>query len=846
MKQSTKNVIFPKKTEIRTKKHEKANILSPLDRYVRYDVFIKNRNWREFTLQKKLQKMLVVSLVMVLCMAYSGITWAATAADLSKLVLSKSKVNLEIGDTASVTATGVYKDNSTENLTIKASWSSMNSAVATVYNGTITAVGEGNSTISVVYGSETESVQVNVTKKVKALTISDPQKKLDLKLNDNPTIHLTATYADNTTDPDVSSKADWTVDDNSIVSVVNGTVKPISSGTATITATYGKQTVSIPVSVELVKRLDPNVTQVSMLASEKKTVQITLKATYPDGDVKEDVAAKAEWTTSNPDVADVIKGEITAYGPGSATITAKYGTKTATIQVDVDKTIRLQASKQDVFLHANTSLDAPIKVEAVYPDKDPVDITKDAVWTSSNEKVAFVKQGMITANVPGSAVITAKYGDKSVTINVDVDVPRHLDMVEKVALSLQDAKTYQIKLKATYANGESDDVEKKADWKSSKEDVVYVSSSGMLTAYKKGEADISATYGGVTVTTHVAVDMPLKVDVSSKKVSLKVGGTYAASIILDYGADKASEQVTDKVEWSSNKEDIAKIDEKGVVTGISSGTATITGKYDGKSYTMTVEVGLVSDLTSPQSLIIMSTGDKKTIDLSAVNDPEAADGLNKRATWKSSNPSVASVDGEGVVTGMKSGKANITAEYGGKKVTVAVEVDVISKIDADVDFVSLKTAGKAKEKTADVKVTVTFSDGSTKDVSDKADWSTSNYKVASVNKGKITAVASGKTTITAKYGSKSVRIPVEVDILKYLQTNEVSVNMSVGQSVPLTAIATYNDGSDSDVTKPALWKSSRILTATVKDGVVKATGKGKATITVTFGGKSTKVIVTVK
>jgi len=795
-------------------------------------------------LQKKLQKMLVMLLVLVLCMAYSGVSMAAnTAADLTKLVLSKSQVTLEIGDTASVTATGVYKDNSTENVTIKANWSSKNNAVATVYYGTITAVAEGTSTISVAYGSETESVQVNVTKKVKALT-KDVQK-LDLKMGDSPTIHLTATYTDNTTDPDASNKAEWTVDDSNVVSVVNGKVTPIGPGTATITATYGKQAVTIPVSVEVVKRLDPSTTQVSMLLSENKTVQVKLKATYPDGDVKDDVSAQAEWSTSNAEVADVIKGEITAYGPGTATITAKYGTQTATIQVDVDKAIRLQASEQNIFLHANQSLPQPIKLEAVYPDKGAVDVTNDAVWTSSNEQVVFVKQGAVTANSPGTAVITAKYGDKSVTINVDVDVPRHLDMVEDVALSLTGDKTYQLVLTATYANGETKEVQDKAQWKSSKEDVVYVS-NGYLTAYKKGEADITATYAGVTVTTHVAVDKPLKIELSSKKVSLKVNGTYQASLVLDYGANKPAEQVTDKVEWSSGKEDVAKVDENGIVTGVSTGTATITAKYEGKTYTMTVEVGLVSELTSPQSLIIMSTGDKKKIDLTAVNDPESPDGLNKRATWKSSNPSVASVDGEGVVTGMKSGKATITAEYGGKKVTVQVEVDVISKIDASVDFVALKTAGNAKDKTANVTVTVTFSDGSTKDVSSKAEWKTSNYKVATVVNGKVTAMGSGKTSISAKYGSKTVRIPVEVDMLKYLQTNEVSLNMSVGQSFSLTATATYNDGSESDVSKPALWKSSRILTATVKDGVVKATGKGKATITVSFGGKSTKVIVTVK
>jgi uncharacterized protein YjdB len=776
-------------------------------------------------------------------MAYSGVTWAATTATLSKLVLSKSQVSLEVGDTASVTATAIYKDNTSENVTIKTTWKSANETVATVYNGTITAVAEGNSTISVTYGTETESVQVNVTKKVKALT-KDVQK-LDLKMGDSPTIQLTATYSDNTVDADVSNKAAWTVDDSSVVSVVNGKVTPIGSGTATITATYGKQTVTIPVNVELVKRLDPSQTEVSMLVSEKKTVKIALKATYPDGQVKDDVAAQAEWSTSNGAVADVVKGEITAYGPGSATITAKYGTKTATIKVDVDKAIRLQASEQNIFLHVGETLKNPIKLEAVYPDKGSLDITKDAVWISNNEKVAFVKQGAVTANAAGKAVITAQYGDKSVTINVDVDVPRNLDMMEKVALSLNGTKTQQLELTATYANGETEKVQNKAEWKSNKEDVVYVS-NGMVIAYKKGEADISATYGGVTVTTHVAVDIPLKIELSSKKVSLKLDGMYEAKVVLDYGAGKPVEEVTDKAEWSSSKDAVAKVDGKGVITGVSSGTATITAKYDGKTYTMTVEVGLVTDLTSPQSLIIMSKGEKKKIDLQAVNDLNSPDSLNKRATWKSSSASIVSVDGEGVVTGMNSGKATITAEYGGKRVSVQIEVDVISKIEADVNFVSLKTTASAKDKTATVAITATFSDGSTKDISAKADWSTSNYKVASVAGGKITAIGSGKTTVTAKYGSKSIRIPVDVNILKYLQTNEVYLNMSVGQTANLVATATYHDGSESDVSKPALWKSSRILTATVKDGVVKATGKGKTTLTVTFGGMSTRVIVEVK
>lgn len=342
--------------------------------------------------------------------------------------------------------------------------------------------------------------------------------------------------------------------------------------------------------------------------------------------------------------------------------------------------------------------------------------------------------------------------------------------------------------------------------------------------------------------------MPLSISLPVKKLSLKVDATYQASIVLDYGADRPAETISskDKVEWSTNKKDIADIDENGLITGVATGTATITAKYEGKSYTMTVEVGLVSDLKASDTLVIMSAGDKKQLTLTAKDATGTVVDVTKEASWKSSSSTVAGVDNNGLVSGLKSGKANITAEYGGQKVTIPVEVDVISAIEASETAVSLKTVGKAKDKTATVKLEVTFSDGSTKDVTSKAEWKTGNYKVASVNDGVITAAAYGKTTVTAKYGNKTVRIPVEVDTLKYLQTDKVSVTLNVGDKLTLAATATYMDGTDVDVSKPALWKSSKILTATVKDGQITANGKGKATITVSFGGKSTKVVVTVQ
>ena len=118
---------------------------------------------------------------------------------------------------------------------------------------------------------------------------------------------------------------------------------------------------------------------------------------------------------------------------------------------------------------------------------------------------------------------------------------------------------------------------------------------------------------------------------------------------------------------------------------------------------------------------------------------------------------------------------NITAEYGSQKVTIAIEVDVIARIEASEPAVSLKSG-----ETADITVVAYFNDGSERDVTDKAEWKTNSYKVAQVTKGKIKAVGSGKAKVTAKYGSKSVTVAIDVDTLKYLQTDKVTLTMKPG------------------------------------------------------------------
>lgn len=852
-------------------------------------------------------------LVLVLALATSGFGGTALAAQeqISNLVLNKNEVSLEVGGTASLTATAVYVSGATENVTVKTEWSTGDAEVATVYAGSISAKKEGKAVITATYMGKTVIVNVTVTKRVRSL-IKDKQL-IDLRQGQSEQVKLTAYYDDGSTE-DVTAKADWNIENGSVATVVNGLVTGHSSGSTTISASFNNQRVTIPVNVEIVKRVDPGQTQLSLLQGDSQTVK--LLATYPDGTV-EDVTERADWSSEDEAVADVIKGKITGYGPGLTTIKASYGTKSATIKVDVDHAIKIALDQESLFIKKGGT--EQLKLTATYADGSTEDITARAEWTSSDPGIVYVIGGKISGNATGEATVTAKYGNKTVSAFVDVDVPRRLELSEDF-VSMKTGETKQVTLVATYADGSEEDVTAQAVWTTDNSAVAYVV-GGKVSAYKSGEAKLSASYGGKTVTGTVAVDLPTMLVVSSARVNFQIGSSEQLKLQAVY-RDGNQEDITDKAEWTTANKEVAEV-VRGYVTGVGTGATTITAKYGTRTATVQVSVGVLKSLTADKTTLIMNKndvhnvvltaqytdgttkdvtteavwtsedvkvaavedgkitamamgetkiaaefggrtasivvkvdmadklsaspaflafdlGETRAIALTAVDSTGASSNVSQDAEWTSSNPQVATVD-KGVVTPVSRGKTVITAKYGGKSVSIAVEIGVVQSINVDQKYISTK-----RGKSVQLTLTAKLSDGSEKDVTNEAEWKSSNYKIADVTDGLVTTIDAGKANITASFGGKKVTVPVEVDKLKYLKTNEVAVELKKGQTLQVKATATFMDGTDEDVTVPALWKASNIRVADVKDGIIKATGKGRTTVKVTYAKKSTTIVVTVK
>jgi hypothetical protein len=148
------------------------------------------------------------------------------------------------------------------------------------------------------------------------------------------------------------------------------------------------------------------------------------------------------------------------------------------------------------------------------------------------------------------------------------------------------------------------------------------------------------------------------VSLSKQALSLTVGDSDNLTAVV-VPADAANKNVA----WSSDDNSIATVDGTGKVSARKAGKAVITvttadgGKTANCTVTVTPATVAVTDVTLDEKAVTISAEDKKTLTATVI----PATATNKKITWSSSDPSVATVGQlSGTITGVKAGKAVIT------------------------------------------------------------------------------------------------------------------------------------------------------------------------------------------
>lgn len=238
------------------------------------------------------------------------------------------------------------------------------------------------------------------------------------------------------------------------------------------------------------------------------------------------------------------------------------------------------------------------------------------------------------------------------------------------------------------------------------------------------------------------------ISLNKHALSLEVGGQETLTVSV------VPETIEGLVfEWSSSNTGVATVDGSGVVKAVAVGEAVVKVSCEGKSdeCTVTVSTAIESVTVTPSSAELL-VGETTTLTAEVL--PADAD---VTVTWTSTNPDVAKVDANGVVTGVAAGNAVIMAQAGGKSddcmisvVTVPVESITLDAESIEIDEGTART----------LRATILPEAASTATIY----WSSSDEAVASVSgAGTVTGKRAGTATITARAGNCEATCEVTVN-----------------------------------------------------------------------------------
>lgn len=423
------------------------------------------------------------------------------------------------------------------------------------------------------------------------------------------------------------------------------------------------------------------------------------------------------------------------------------------------------------------------KVELEYNIAPSNTSQTDVVWSSSNEAVAEVKNGVVAGKSVGRADITiASKDNPNVKKTCVVYVSKELDKSKVTAVrndkninvnwtKVAHASSYVLS-RYNKSTGIVNDIYEGTDTAFEDKDLTsgkYVYTVKAIVDENAADANL---YSNSVSEESEAVIIPESV------TGIEVANDYQHMGLFVGGSGKIrysvipSNATNTNVTFKSLNEKVAIVDANGVVTGVSEGNAdiVITTEEGGFEAKCTVRVDGID------ARGIERVGDKTvTMGLNQTRQLQVkitpSDTTNKNVQWTSSNNSVATVDSNGVVISKNSGSTIITATtHNGLKTEFFIEVETpVTNITLNSNEINLNPGGTFK-----LDATVNPSNASNKNIK----WISANESIATVDQsGNVTADVAGTTYISAVSADGKVVATCTVNVSKPVVTKPAKVKI---------------------------------------------------------------------
>ena len=362
----------------------------------------------------------LVTITATLGSATSSAPLNVTAAKIVSISLTPSVATIPIGGHVRFTATGVFDDASTQDISMSSAWTSSNTTIATVGSnsgsyGSATGVSAGSANISASFGYAGASATASVPLTVSSATLSSisltPTSGL-VAPGSTLQYSATGTFSDGTKQT-INSSVTWSSSDTTVATVTTaGVALGQSAGTVTITAKSGALSGTASLVVESATLSSIQVTP--QIASIPTTIQAQFKAvgTFANGDTQ-DLTTAVTWTSSSSSVATISNtqgsiGVATGVAPGTVTITAIFAGQVGTASLTVTNATLTSVAVTPASASINVGGSQQFTAKGTFSDGSTAGITNQVVWSSSSAAVATLASNGVADGVSaGTVTVTA-------------------------------------------------------------------------------------------------------------------------------------------------------------------------------------------------------------------------------------------------------------------------------------------------------------------------------------------------------------------------------------------------------------------------------------------------------
>ncbi|MCK5796081.1 MAG: Ig-like domain-containing protein, partial [Deltaproteobacteria bacterium] len=431
------------------------------------------------------------------------------------------------GTTQEFLATGIFSDNSNQDITNQVTWTSSDTGVATISNaagtaGTATSGSIGTTTISATLSGKTGSTDLEVTAAtLQSITITPVNPSIAKGTTQQ--FAAMGTYSDSTTQ-DITTQVTWRSSKRQVASISNasgteGLATARAEGISIITATLGTESGSTLLTVSAAKLTGLAITPQNPSIAKGTEQQFVATGTYSDNSTQV-ITTQATWSSSDELIASIsnansTEGLATAVATGNVTIKAILDGKKGLTLLTVSAATLVSVSVTPV----NPSIAKGTKLQFVatgtYSDNSMQVITTQVTWSSSQPSVATISNasgshGLAAGDGQGQTVIAATIQGMSDSTSLKVTAAKLISIaVTPTDKSLHVNDTQQYTARGTYSDSTVQDITTQVTWTSTDTGVATISSAsgseGLATALVIGHTTIAAAMSGVKGSTGLTV-----------------------------------------------------------------------------------------------------------------------------------------------------------------------------------------------------------------------------------------------------------------------------------------------------------------------------------------------------